>query len=75
MAQAENHPITRRTAKPPKQRKAAERRVAFLELYENLPPERQAEALHYREFLVLETCREWRRVIRLEHIGKRERIN
>ena len=62
MAQAENHPITRRTAKPPKRRNATERRAAFLELYESLPPERQAE-LHYLKFLALETCHEWRRAV------------
>jgi hypothetical protein len=63
MAQAENHPITRRTAKPPKQRNPAERRAVFLELYESLPPERQAEALHYRKFLALETCHACRRAV------------
>jgi hypothetical protein len=63
MAQAENHPITTRTAKPLKRRNAAETRAAFLELYESLPPERQAEALHYLKFLALETCHEWRRAV------------
>jgi hypothetical protein len=67
MAQAENHPITRRTAKSPKRRNAAERRAAFLELYEGLPPERQAEALHYLHFLAHETCQEWRRAFEATH--------
>jgi hypothetical protein len=63
MVQAKNHPITRRTAKRSPLRRRRERRAAFLELYKNLPPERQAEALHYLKFLALETCHAWRRAV------------